>query len=66
MTHRRELLSHVRGRHVRAATPMWDCELSPCAAGFAQLCAGPLPALAAAHDGTSDYRPVRRPSAAGE
>jgi len=66
MTRPRMLPSHVRDRHVRAATRMSYSELSPCAAGFAQLCAGPLPALVALHHGTTDYRPKRRPTAAGE
>lgn len=62
----RELPSHVRDRHVRAATRMWDCEIPSCAAVFAQLCAGPLPALVALHNDPRDYRQPRRPSAAGE
>lgn len=65
MMAKRELRSHVRGRHVRASSRMLQCEVFPCAAVFELLCAGPLPALAANTYGSSDYDP-RRTSAAGE
>lgn len=63
---RRELPSHVLSRHARATTRMSCCEILPCAAVFGALCAGPLPALAALHHGTRDYRQSSRPTAAGE
>ena len=62
----RELPSHVLRRHVCAATRTTHYENSPCAAMFALLCAGPLPALVAVHHGNSDYRQCRRTTAAGE
>jgi hypothetical protein len=65
MSPARELRSHVRRRHVRAATRMSYSEVFPCAAMFELMRGGPLHALLADHHGNRDQRNDRRTSAAG-